>query len=39
MRRSIVAVVIALSSLVTPGAMAAEDPTCNLPVKPSWCTP
>lgn len=37
MRKSLIAVVIALSVLVAPAAIAAEDSTCTLPVKPSWC--
>lgn len=39
MKRSLAALIVALSVLLAPAALAAEDPTCTLPLKPSWCTP
>lgn len=39
MKKILITLVVVLSLLLAPAAMAAEDPTCNLPVKPSWCTP
>lgn len=37
MRKVLIAFVVVLSLPFAPAAMAVEDPTCNLPVKPSWC--
>lgn len=37
MRKFFVAALVAVSLLLAPAALAADDPTCNLPVRPHWC--
>jgi hypothetical protein len=38
-KKLLVAVVVSVLMLIAPTAIAAEDPTCNLPLRPHWCTP